>query len=132
MPFPIPISTFKIKTTTQRPRPRPPTQTATIQEIPAHTFASFEPISNASFKCLNNGLYPNYQKGCREFYTCWHVGTRWENAMSMSCPHNLLFDNRLKTCNYAHRVNCYANSFIDFEDSMDSYKDKLAILIQVI
>lgn len=90
---------------------------------------AFESNSNVSFKCPNNGLYPNYQTGCREFFFCWHVGTRWENVVSLSCPAKLLFDNRVKSCNYAQLVDCYANKHIDYLDNIENFRDMLGDFI---
>ncbi|CAF0926589.1 unnamed protein product, partial [Brachionus calyciflorus] len=119
------------KTTHKMPHYHFPTTTYFKQiQTPTTTPFLYETTSNVTFKCPNNGLYANYAKGCREFYSCVHVGTRWENVVSMSCPASLLFDNRVKSCNYANLVNCYANSYLDFMDNIDNYRNMLADFIQ--
>lgn len=115
------------KSTVPSPSTKPWTQSI------FHKFTSisnlFESNSNVSFKCPNNGLYPNYQTGCREFYSCWHVGTRWENVVSMSCPARLLFDNRVKSCNYEQLVDCFANKHLDYLDNIDNFRDVMGDFI---
>lgn len=60
-----------------------------------------------------------------------HVGTRWESAISMSCPNDLLFDNRIKACNYAHLVKCLEDRYLDYADNINYFKWVFADFIQV-
>ncbi len=56
--------------------------------------------------CQSNNFYSNLNDGCRTFYSCASVGTRFEQTILFKCPENYIFDNQLKTCSLQNSTKC--------------------------
>ena len=64
-------------------------------------------IGNGNGKCPNgDGYYVDYSSGCQNYYLCNFSGTSYQTVTNYSCPNGLLFDDKLKVCNWANQVSC--------------------------
>lgn len=58
-------------------------------------------------KCSKeDGFYADYNSNCENYFLCMFSGTTMERIIDYSCPAGLLFDDKLKICNWANLVTC--------------------------
>lgn len=74
---------------------------STIKPTPSST-------SNPSnSKCANgNGYYGDKESGCKKFYVCKDLQNGNYDITIFDCPSHLLFDEKIKSCNYPSQVSC--------------------------
>ena len=58
-------------------------------------------------KCKNgHGYYSDTASGCKKFYICVSLPNGGYNTVYFNCPSGLLFDDKIKSCNYPSQVSC--------------------------
>lgn len=83
-----------------------PTDTTTT-ETTSQTTSSTTTKDNSNDKCPNgDGYYADKETSCRNFYYCLYTGTSNAIIYQFTCPAGLLFDQKLKICNYPNVVVC--------------------------
>ena len=85
-------------------RTNPTTQATSI------AFSDPTKASNVGKCSAGDGYHADVASGCTKFYLCQFSGTPHESVISFTCPNSLLFDTKIKACNYMHSVNCPTRS----------------------
>ena len=90
------------------------TPTKSIQPVTTasttNAFADPTKSSNVGKCAAGDGYHADIASGCTKFYLCQFSGTPYESIISFTCPNSLLFDTKIKACNYMHSVNCPTRS----------------------
>ena len=60
----------------------------------------------AGFKCQKDGMFAALAHKCRKYYQCSNVNTSNIRQVLVDCPRGLLFDDKLKICNFPLLVKC--------------------------
>ena len=62
------------------------------------------PLHSDEFRCTEDGTFAAFN--CKKYYQCIYTNTPMAYKVLRTCQSGLLFDDALKTCNWAHLVEC--------------------------